>query len=489
MTIEHGTQAGTRVSASAQRSHLAGKASAPSDQVGGAFAGLLGLAAADDGLSGEATTVFGEDALAPGLPATNGTSALASDQGKKFDKNWHLSLINKAQDATNVDISAAPSKGGDAVLAMTIPDGKVTAAAADAGPAAADPALQSLNLAALLGQRGLTQPSPAQATAAGPSAAVNVSAAKPGHLHTSSGATIGSDTSAAGGQLVPAGKLLGVAGQSGALPATGQAAPDASALTGDATRPAPVGASGAGHGAADVASAQQAGLSSQLARAAQLSPAAQAAAAAQVTASTAPPDPAVAWLGGGSAPGTPAPSKSGERSSRPGAAGADQGVEGGFGQTLAGVVSSDALYEVAPAAATVADTGVAETVAYWVTQGVQNAKLTVDGLGQGPVEVSISLANDQAQVQFMTDQPQTQQVLQNSASRLRDLLAAHGLQLTALSVGSQGTQREGSQRFAREPAAGVQTTRVGAATAAGSGPVGVRRPVDAAVGRSLDLFV
>jgi hypothetical protein len=104
------------------------------------------------------------------------------------------------------------------------------------------------------------------------------------------------------------------------------------------------------------------------------------------------------------------------------------------------------------------------------------------------VEVSISLANDQAQVQFMTDQPQTQQVLQNSASQLRDLLAAHGLQLTALSVGSQGTQREGRQRFARDPAVGVQTARVGVA-AVDTVVSAVRRPTGAQVGQSLDLFV
>lgn len=144
-----------------------------------------------------------------------------------------------------------------------------------------------------------------------------------------------------------------------------------------------------------------------------------------------------------------------------------------------------ATYEVASAAATVADTRVAETVSYWVAQGVQTAELTVDGLGMEPVEVHIALSGDQVQVDFRSDQQQVRQVIEAATAQLKSLLQTQGMELLAMSVGSfeQGTNSSGA-RTSRP-----NTSRVtGVRMAQDTQPVPLHR-IDSTVGRALDLYV
>jgi len=91
--------------------------------------------------------------------------------------------------------------------------------------------------------------------------------------------------------------------------------------------------------------------------------------------------------------------------------------------------------ELVQVGATVADTQIAETVSYWVTQGVQNAELTLDDLGDAPVAVHIEVDGDLTRVEFRSDQPLARQALEAANVQLRNMLASQGLQLSGVSVG------------------------------------------------------
>ncbi len=95
---------------------------------------------------------------------------------------------------------------------------------------------------------------------------------------------------------------------------------------------------------------------------------------------------------------------------------------------------------VAPDGGLTTEMRVAEQVSYWVGRGAQNAELELEGLGEGPVKVSIALQGQEARVEFRADQAQTRQVLQDSMPHLRELLEREGLVLSGMSVGSSGAE-------------------------------------------------
>jgi flagellar hook-length control protein FliK len=160
------------------------------------------------------------------------------------------------------------------------------------------------------------------------------------------------------------------------------------------------------------------------------------------------------------------------------------GFESAFGQATAATHRSESVFEVPPASAVVPESAVAETVSYWASHGVQTAELTLDGFGDAPVEVSILLNGDQAQIDFRTDQAGVRQVLENAAGQLKDLLSSQGLQLAGVSVGSSGAGGDaGGDRRQRQSAQQVTLVKTEAAG------VTVARAANPAVGRSLDLFV
>lgn len=101
---------------------------------------------------------------------------------------------------------------------------------------------------------------------------------------------------------------------------------------------------------------------------------------------------------------------------------------------------------VATGAAAPMDTYVAEQVSYWITQDVQNAELTLDGVGHSPVEVSISMQGNEAQVAFHTDESEARQALENASEQLRDMLQRQGLVLAGVTVGDAQTGDTGQQQ-------------------------------------------
>jgi flagellar hook-length control protein FliK len=130
------------------------------------------------------------------------------------------------------------------------------------------------------------------------------------------------------------------------------------------------------------------------------------------------------------------------------------------------------------------DTMLADTVSYWVSQGVQKAELKLDGFGDEPIEVSISLANGEAQIGFRTDRADVREVIEGAMSHLKELLASEGLVLAGVSVGTSGQDRSGAQAQRERAAArnkGISLVEPEAAVATPRS-----RPVP---GRTVDLFV
>ena len=160
------------------------------------------------------------------------------------------------------------------------------------------------------------------------------------------------------------------------------------------------------------------------------------------------------------------------------------GLEGAGSGGVADRLGISPTYEVAAASAAEPDTQVAETVSYWATQGVQSAELTLDGIGNEPVEVRISVDGDQAQVDFRSNQPDVRQALEGASAQLKTMLSGEGLQLTGMSVGTSGHGNTPSDGRQPKPAP-RQTTVVSMEPVRTAAP----RPSNLSVGRSLDLYV
>lgn len=172
------------------------------------------------------------------------------------------------------------------------------------------------------------------------------------------------------------------------------------------------------------------------------------------------------------------------RDGRPGTGLTRTGLEGALGGTVADRLGINPTYEVAAASAVVPEGQVAETVSYWASHGVQSAELTLDGLGDEPVEVRISVEGDQAQIDFRSNQPEVRQALEAASAQLKALLSGEGLQLSGMSVGTSGrgaNQSEGGQpKSSPRQAKLVSLEPVRASSARAANP---------AVGQALDLYV
>lgn len=92
-------------------------------------------------------------------------------------------------------------------------------------------------------------------------------------------------------------------------------------------------------------------------------------------------------------------------------------------------------FEHTPVAATEA---LAEQISFHVFQGAHRAEITLQGVGAAAVELRIELRGNQTSVEFRTDNPQARELLENTASDLKDMLERQGLVLSAVSVGSSG---------------------------------------------------
>lgn len=127
---------------------------------------------------------------------------------------------------------------------------------------------------------------------------------------------------------------------------------------------------------------------------------------------------------------------------------------------------------------------VAEQVKYWISNDVQNAEMKLDGFGDSPVEVSISMQGNEAQVAFRTDEARAREALENAGTHLKEMLQSEGLVLSGVSVGTADTGGAGAQERRGHGA----VRQIAALTTPLKGeslqPLAAR-----ASGRTLDLFV
>jgi len=78
----------------------------------------------------------------------------------------------------------------------------------------------------------------------------------------------------------------------------------------------------------------------------------------------------------------------------------------------------------------------------WMAQGgEQSATLTMNPPDLGPMQVVLSVSNNQATVDFMSAQPEVRQALENALPRLREMMSESGVQLGQANV-SAGSQQQ-----------------------------------------------
>lgn len=138
----------------------------------------------------------------------------------------------------------------------------------------------------------------------------------------------------------------------------------------------------------------------------------------------------------------------------------------------------------ASAVASPLDVYVAEQVKFWVSNDVQKAEMKLDGIGEHPVEVSISMQGNEAHVIFRSDEVQAREALESASAHLREMLQSEGLILSGVSVGTSGAGDSDAQQRKARPETKPATVA--------SVPVHVMDALSTpgrATGRALDLFV
>jgi flagellar hook-length control protein FliK len=138
----------------------------------------------------------------------------------------------------------------------------------------------------------------------------------------------------------------------------------------------------------------------------------------------------------------------------------------------------------APAPVTSMETYVAEKVAYWISNDVQNAEMKLDGIGELPVEVSIRMQGNEAHIAFRSDELQAREALENAGLHLKEMLQREGLVLSGVSVGTAGAGDAGGQE--RQPRQGARQSGVVSVQPARTDGVAHSRR---STGGALDLFV
>jgi len=111
-------------------------------------------------------------------------------------------------------------------------------------------------------------------------------------------------------------------------------------------------------------------------------------------------------------------------------------------------------------------------VVWMVGQNIQTAQIQITPREMGPIEIRISVQQDQATVNFTAQNGQTREAIESALPRLREMLDQSGLQLAHTDVSDQQTEqqetrfsgdegREGDDRIADtegDPAVAVSTS-------------------------------
>jgi flagellar hook-length control protein FliK len=86
------------------------------------------------------------------------------------------------------------------------------------------------------------------------------------------------------------------------------------------------------------------------------------------------------------------------------------------------------------------DQAVGQKVVWMVAGGQQSAELTLNPPDLGPLQVVLSINNDQANASFTSAQPEVRAALESAMPKLRQMMDDAGISLTGFSVNSQASQ-------------------------------------------------
>ena len=92
---------------------------------------------------------------------------------------------------------------------------------------------------------------------------------------------------------------------------------------------------------------------------------------------------------------------------------------------------------------------VAEKVMWMSSHGLQEAEIQMDPPELGPLQVKVSIENDQAHVSFVVQHANVKDALEQTAMRLRDMFDAEGIDLVDVDVSDQSADEDEST-FAEE---------------------------------------
>ncbi len=92
----------------------------------------------------------------------------------------------------------------------------------------------------------------------------------------------------------------------------------------------------------------------------------------------------------------------------------------------------------------------AQKVVWMTSQQTQVAEIHLNPAHLGPVEVMLSISQDQATAQFVSQHPAVRDAIQDALPRLREMLAESGIQLGNVMVGADSFQQENKQQQAQQ---------------------------------------
>lgn len=95
------------------------------------------------------------------------------------------------------------------------------------------------------------------------------------------------------------------------------------------------------------------------------------------------------------------------------------------------------------------DRAIGQKVVWMVGSAMQSAELSLNPPELGPLQVVLSISNDQANASFTAAQPEVREALESAMPRLKQMLSDAGVQLSGFSVGAETQQRQQQQHSAQ----------------------------------------
>lgn len=88
-----------------------------------------------------------------------------------------------------------------------------------------------------------------------------------------------------------------------------------------------------------------------------------------------------------------------------------------------------------------------QQVAYMVKGGIQQAEIKLNPANLGPMEIKLSISDDKASVNFVTQHASVRDALDSALPRLKEMLEQQGLNLADANVSTQSEQRQANSEM------------------------------------------